>query len=63
MPQQVKQHPFFHGVDWAMVIRKQYRPPFLPCRRRRTDSTDTQGIKNFARDQREAGFQFYYRDL
>ncbi|KAG5461630.1 MAG: hypothetical protein BJ554DRAFT_6143 [Olpidium bornovanus] len=28
--QDVKNHPFFEGVDWGKVVRREYRPPFIP---------------------------------
>ena len=27
---EVKQHPFFKGVDFDKVLRKEYKPPFVP---------------------------------
>ena len=27
---EVKQHPFFKGVDFDKVLRKEYKPPFIP---------------------------------
>lgn len=27
---QVKQHPFFSGINWSQVERKEYRPLFVP---------------------------------
>lgn len=29
-PQAVKQHPFFEGIDWEKLFRKEYKPPFVP---------------------------------
>lgn len=28
--QQIKEHPWFEGVDWEKVEAKQYKPPFVP---------------------------------
>lgn len=27
---QVKQHPFFEGVDWNALLHRRYRPPIKP---------------------------------
>ena len=27
---EVKDHGFFNGIDWDMVAKKQYKPPFEP---------------------------------
>ncbi|KAI7830073.1 kinase-like domain-containing protein [Kickxella alabastrina] len=26
----VKRHPFFHGIDWGKIYRQEYAPPFVP---------------------------------
>ena len=26
----IKNHPFFNGVDWDLAIQKKYKPPFIP---------------------------------
>ena len=26
----IKNHPFFKGIDWDKALRKEYRPPFIP---------------------------------
>jgi len=28
--EEVKRHPFFDGIDWQMVYRCEYEPPFIP---------------------------------
>jgi hypothetical protein len=28
--QEVKDHPFFRGVDWEKFLQKKVKPPFLP---------------------------------
>ena len=28
--EKVKSHPFFKGVDWNKVFKKEYKPPFVP---------------------------------
>lgn len=28
--QQVKAHPFFHGIDWEALYHRQIRPPLQP---------------------------------
>ena len=28
--QQVKYHPFFHGIDWEALYHRQIRPPIQP---------------------------------
>ena len=35
----MKGHGLFQDLDWEMVIKKQYRPPFVPCL---VDETDVQ---------------------
>jgi len=27
---QVKKHPFFKGLDWQKLAKKQVKPPFMP---------------------------------
>ena len=29
--QDIKEHPWFGGLDWALVLQKMYRPPVLPA--------------------------------
>jgi len=29
-PDEIKQHPFFRGLDWQMLADKQITPPFIP---------------------------------
>lgn len=29
---EVKEHPFFHGVDWQQVYLQKYPPPLIPPR-------------------------------
>ncbi|XP_063972850.1 G protein-coupled receptor kinase 1 [Diachasmimorpha longicaudata] len=31
-PDEVKEHPFFEGIDWQQVYRLKYEPPFIPPR-------------------------------
>lgn len=26
---ELKEHPFFEGIDWLKMIRKEYDPPFV----------------------------------
>lgn len=28
--EEVKQHPFFHGIDWQMVYQQKYPVPLMP---------------------------------
>ena len=28
----MKDHPFFHGVDWNQVYQQKYPPPLIPPR-------------------------------
>ena len=28
--QELKDHPFFKGIDWDKLIRKEMRPPYVP---------------------------------
>ena len=30
--EEVKEHPFFHGIDWQQVYRQKYPPPLIPPR-------------------------------
>ena len=34
---EVKNHPFFNGVDFDKVLRKEYKPPFIPKLKDDTD--------------------------
>lgn len=29
-PDEIKRHPFFKGVDWDALLRKEVKPPFVP---------------------------------
>jgi len=57
---EVKSHKFFLGVDWGKVERREYEPPFLPCRRRpgSASANEVLGISNFGRDQRDAAYKW-----
>jgi serine/threonine protein kinase len=33
--QDLKDHPFFDGVDWAKALQKEGKPPFLPAKSER----------------------------
>lgn len=58
---EVKQHPFFHGIDWQMVYLQKYNPPLVPPRGEVNaadafdigsfDEEDTRGIKLDQSDQ------------
>ena len=58
---EVKQHPFFHGIDWQMVYLQKYNPPLIPPRGEVNaadafdigsfDEEDTRGIKLDQSDQ------------
>ena len=39
--QTIKNHPFFEGIDWDKVIKKEYTPPIRP---KVKDSGDTRHI-------------------
>ena len=39
--EEIKKHPFFYGVDWEVVGRKEMMPPFKP---KITDEKDTANI-------------------
>lgn len=28
--EEAKKHPFFHGIDWVKLARKEVKPPFRP---------------------------------
>ena len=28
--EEIKSHPFFKGVDWDKLIRREIQPPFIP---------------------------------
>ena len=40
--QDVLNHPFFQGIDWGMLYRREVAPPFQPCR-----FSDPQEATNF----------------
>lgn len=58
---EVKQHAFFHGIDWQMVYLQKYNPPLIPPRGEVNaadafdigsfDEEDTRGIKLDQSDQ------------
>lgn len=29
--EEVKEHPFFQGLDWTLMLRRQVAPPFVPA--------------------------------
>jgi serine/threonine protein kinase len=41
---EIKQHPFFKGIDWDSILRKKIKPPFIPKLYSETDTkyVDTQ---------------------
>ena len=67
---QIKSHGFFKGLDWARAERRDYEPPFHPCRPKKYRDADgntktrvepVQGIGNFGKDQRDLAMEFYKR--
>jgi len=36
-PRVIRLHPFFKGVDWDKLLRKEIEPPFIPGVRSKTD--------------------------
>jgi hypothetical protein len=36
----LRQHPFFEGVDWLMVIQRKQKPPYVPKLRTKTDTSN-----------------------
>ena len=44
---QVKEHPFFEGISWDALYRKEVTPPFLP------KVGGPRDIRNFDRDYTE----------
>lgn len=38
--QEIKDHPFFDGVDWDDVLNKQIIPPFIPHLNSRADTSN-----------------------
>lgn len=26
---EIKEHPFFDGIDWDKILKKEYEPPFI----------------------------------
>lgn len=59
--QEVKEHPFFRGIDWTQVYLQKYQPPLIPPRGEVNaadafdigsfDEEDTKGIKLTDSDQ------------
>ena len=37
--QEIKRHPFFNGIDWNKLLRKDIDPPFKPTKTRPEDAT------------------------
>jgi serine/threonine protein kinase len=67
---QIKSHGFFKGLDWARAARRDYEPPFHPCRPKKYRDADgatktraepVLGIGNFGKDQRDLAMEFYKR--
>jgi len=68
---QIKTHGFFKGLDWERAMRRDYDPPFHPCRPKKyrdpADGTTkvrveaVMGIGNFGKDQRDLAMEFYKR--
>ena len=65
---QIKSHGFFKGLDWARAERRDYEPPFHPCRPKKYRDADgvtktrvepVLGIGNFGKDQRDLAMEFY----
>mmetsp|Transcript_13042 Transcript_13042/g.19705 ORF Transcript_13042/g.19705 Transcript_13042/m.19705 type:complete len:158 (-) Transcript_13042:146-619(-) len=69
---QVKSHGFFKGLDWRRALRRDYDPPFHPCRPKKyRDSSDGKtklrveavlGLGNFGKDQRDLAMEHYNRN-
>jgi len=34
---ELKAHPFFHGIDWDALLRKEIPPPFKPVLKSESD--------------------------
>lgn len=45
---EIKSHPFFHGIDWQKVLRREYEPVFRPSY-----------IKEFFREDRDAPIRLF----
>ncbi len=66
--EEVKEHPFFKGVDWTQVYLQKYPPPLIPPRGEVNaadafdigsfDEEDTKGIKVRASSCRFGSFSF-----
>ncbi|XP_070508452.1 G protein-coupled receptor kinase 1 [Chironomus tepperi] len=51
--EEVKNHPFFHGVDWKQVYQQNYAPPFIPPKGE-VNAADACDIGNFDEDDTKA---------
>jgi hypothetical protein len=49
----VKNHAFFHGVDWKQVYQQNYAPPFIPPKGE-VNAADACDIGNFDEDDTKA---------
>jgi len=38
-PKAIKMHPYFKGVDWEKIVRKEVDPPFVPDVKGKTDTS------------------------
>lgn len=37
---EIKSHPFFHGIDWNRLEKKEIEAPFKPCINHETDTSN-----------------------
>jgi len=55
-PAEIKSHPFFHSIDWELLIQKKLTPPFIP------EVTADDDTRNFDRVFTEASIEFQEED-
>jgi serum/glucocorticoid-regulated kinase 2 len=45
--EEILAHPWFHGVDWDMVMKKEIKAPFLPIIKNDVDVSNFDPVKLF----------------
>lgn len=44
----VKRHPWFHGVDWDMLLQRRLRAPIVPLQQRAGDSSNFEKYDDYS---------------
>jgi len=49
--EEIKAHPWFHGVDWGVIYRKEVKAPFIPIIKNDVDVSNFDPVKNFYKEK------------